>query len=287
MKTPYGKECKFYYSDYFRGRESEECRLIENNPDSDKWFPALCQNCPVPDILLANQCQHLRLYGRVSKALFGLSKKVERFATGISWMCKNPASAVDTATKSTSKKRKRWKTKSHMNSPYIVNGKTYNSIDEMPPDVRMQFESVSNLFADKDRNRIPDIMDNLMPAAKSTVVQTNTIVFDGKTYNSLDELPPEARAAYEKAIEKLADENKDGMPDLIADALKGAPTIVTTQVTVSGLPATTETNGGTPRPTPRPPTTTNLGPVIVLGIVAIGLVIIVLLALILILNKGL
>lgn len=77
MKTPYGKECKYYYSDYFRGRESEECRLIENNPESEKWVPALCQNCPVPDILLANRCEHLHLYGRVGKTLFGLSKKVE------------------------------------------------------------------------------------------------------------------------------------------------------------------------------------------------------------------
>ena len=77
MKTPYGKECKYYYSDYFRGREEEKCRLIENNPDSDAWFPALCQNCPVPDILAANQCEHMRLYGRVDKSLFGLSKKVQ------------------------------------------------------------------------------------------------------------------------------------------------------------------------------------------------------------------
>lgn len=77
MKTPYGKECKFYYSDYFRGRESVECRLLANNPESEKWFPALCQNCPVPDILAANQCPHLRLYGHVGKTLFGLAKKVE------------------------------------------------------------------------------------------------------------------------------------------------------------------------------------------------------------------
>ena len=77
MKTPYGKECKYYYSDYFRGREEQECRLIGNNPDSDKWFPPLCQTCPVPEILMANQCQHLRLYGRVGKSLFGLTRKVE------------------------------------------------------------------------------------------------------------------------------------------------------------------------------------------------------------------
>jgi hypothetical protein len=77
MKTPFGKECKYYYADYFRGRESEECRLLRDNPESDKWFPALCQTCPVPDLLRANQCPHLHLYGRVAKTLFGLSKKVE------------------------------------------------------------------------------------------------------------------------------------------------------------------------------------------------------------------
>ena len=77
MKTPYGKECKFFYGDYARGRETQECRLLANNPESENWFPALCQNCPVPDILAANQCAHLRLYGRVGKSLFGLSKKVE------------------------------------------------------------------------------------------------------------------------------------------------------------------------------------------------------------------
>ena len=77
MKTPFGKECKYYYTDYFRGRESEECRLLENNPESENWFPALCQTCPIPDILQANECQHLHLYARVGKTLFGLSKRVE------------------------------------------------------------------------------------------------------------------------------------------------------------------------------------------------------------------
>jgi hypothetical protein len=77
MKTPFGKECKYYYADYFRGRESAECRLLSDNPESDQWFAALCQTCPVPDILRVNQCPHLHLYGRVAKTLFGLSKKVE------------------------------------------------------------------------------------------------------------------------------------------------------------------------------------------------------------------
>lgn len=77
MRTPYGKECKYYYSDYFRGKSTEECRLIQANPDSASWKPALCQACAVPGILLANACPHLVLHARVGKSLFGLIQKIE------------------------------------------------------------------------------------------------------------------------------------------------------------------------------------------------------------------
>ena len=77
MRTPYGKECKYYYADYFRGRNVQECRLIQANLASESWKPALCQMCPVPDILLANGCPNLALRARVGKSLFGLLQKVE------------------------------------------------------------------------------------------------------------------------------------------------------------------------------------------------------------------
>jgi hypothetical protein len=77
MKTSYGKECKFYYADYYRGRETEECRLIQANPASEPWKPALCQTCPVPDILEANGSVNLVVQARVGKSLFGLLRKVE------------------------------------------------------------------------------------------------------------------------------------------------------------------------------------------------------------------
>ncbi len=77
MKTPYGKECKFYYTDYYRGRETEECRLIQANPASESWRPALCQTCPVPDILQANGSLNLVLQAHVAKSLLGLLRKVE------------------------------------------------------------------------------------------------------------------------------------------------------------------------------------------------------------------
>ncbi|MFC2029781.1 hypothetical protein ACFLWA_03525 [Chloroflexota bacterium] len=76
MITPAGVECRYYYEDYYRGREQQECRLIAQNPQSDRWRPDLCKNCPVPGILRANGSPHLVLEGQVEKRFFGLRKQV-------------------------------------------------------------------------------------------------------------------------------------------------------------------------------------------------------------------
>ena len=77
MKTPAGKECPFYYEDNYRGRNTQECRLIDRNPESPPWYPGLCQSCPVPRIVQANACPHLVLDAQVTKRLLGLVQGVE------------------------------------------------------------------------------------------------------------------------------------------------------------------------------------------------------------------
>ena len=77
MKTPAGKECKYYYGDFHRGRNVESCRLIEANQDSPPWYPKLCNTCPVPEILLANASDTLKLDGKVVKKFFGFKQEVE------------------------------------------------------------------------------------------------------------------------------------------------------------------------------------------------------------------
>ncbi len=79
MRTPYGAECKYYYADFNRGRNTQECRLPRR--DSYKWTPALCKTCPVPRILLANACSHLTLIGKIERGLFGLFPKMTVTAT--------------------------------------------------------------------------------------------------------------------------------------------------------------------------------------------------------------
>jgi hypothetical protein len=77
MKTPAGKECEFYYADFHRGRNVQECRLISRNPDSTPWRPGLCHTCPVPDILRANQSDTMKLDGKVVKKYFGLKQSIK------------------------------------------------------------------------------------------------------------------------------------------------------------------------------------------------------------------
>jgi hypothetical protein len=77
MRTPAGTECRYFYANYFRGRNQQECRLAAANPASERWTPGMCHGCPVPKILVTNACKHLVLDGRVVKTWAGLGRKME------------------------------------------------------------------------------------------------------------------------------------------------------------------------------------------------------------------
>jgi hypothetical protein len=61
MRTPAGKECSYFYGDYYRGRQLEECRLLQSAMPPLRWQPDFCQTCPVPGILQSNACVHMVL----------------------------------------------------------------------------------------------------------------------------------------------------------------------------------------------------------------------------------
>lgn len=71
MRTPAGIECRYFYGDYYRGRQHEECRLLPRD-----WQPRLCATCPVPAIRRANACEHMQLIARVERPLFVLPARV-------------------------------------------------------------------------------------------------------------------------------------------------------------------------------------------------------------------
>ncbi len=72
MRTPAGSECPHYFEDFHRGRNRQECRLIDQTPAGGRWAPDLCGKCRVPRIVMANACPNLVLEARVRPGLLGL-----------------------------------------------------------------------------------------------------------------------------------------------------------------------------------------------------------------------
>ncbi|MBV6452558.1 MAG: hypothetical protein MHPDNHAH_03316 [Anaerolineales bacterium] len=119
----------------------------------------------------------------------------------------------------------------------VIDGVTYNSVDEMPPEVRRNYEEamrgfkemnvenftgaaneIKNIFADKNKDGSPDIFEGNQAVG---VAGQMKFIVGGKTYNRLDELPPEARAKYEEAMASM-DKNQNGMPDFLEGMLSSS-----------------------------------------------------------------
>ena len=109
----------------------------------------------------------------------------------------------------------------------VVNGKSYASLDEMPPEVRQEYEQALGMLADKNQNGMPDVFEGMLGTGNvnvqtPTVVGSSQFIVDGKIYSSVDELPPDARQKYEQAMTKmgpalgslLGDANQNSMPDV-------------------------------------------------------------------------
>lgn len=73
MRTPAGNECSYFYGDYYRGRNLEECRLLKEF--DQRWSADLCNTCPVPGIQIANACEHMKLHGEVVRPLGALFQR--------------------------------------------------------------------------------------------------------------------------------------------------------------------------------------------------------------------
>jgi hypothetical protein len=83
------------------------------------------------------------------------------------------------------------------------NGKSYNSLEEMPADQRAAYEQVMSFMKDENNNGIPDLFEGDAIQKMISMASTRVIV-NGQETQSLDSLPPEARAKFEKAMVKLS-----------------------------------------------------------------------------------
>lgn len=148
----------------------------------------------------------------------------------------------------------------------VIDGKTYNGIEDMPPDIRQKYEQAMrslgdannnqipdafetmNIFADKDKDGTPDVLETI--TAGHHVVNHMKIIVDGKEFDGLEHLPPEARAKYEEAMGKL-DANRNGIPDFVEGMMN-----TTNQNVMSVSNAATET----PHYSPPPPSSPAITP---------------------------
>ena len=73
MKTPAGKECPWFYGDYYRGRNVEECRLLIAS--SQRWTRDLCMTCPGPAIVRANSCEFMKLHASVTRPITAIFQR--------------------------------------------------------------------------------------------------------------------------------------------------------------------------------------------------------------------
>ena len=102
------------------------------------------------------------------------------------------------------------------------NGQEYDSPDSMPPEVRRLYDLAAGMLSDTNQNGVPDMLEGALTNATPVISTMTQFVVDGKTYSSLDELPPEARRRYEEALRRF-DANADGVPDAFAPMLPGQP----------------------------------------------------------------
>jgi hypothetical protein len=60
--------CRYFYGDYFRGKEKEECRLLESSPNNRRqWRRGLCNSCPVPEIVITSNSRDLVLEAAIER----------------------------------------------------------------------------------------------------------------------------------------------------------------------------------------------------------------------------
>jgi len=66
--TQQSVNCRYFHGDYFRGKNKESCRLLEANPDNERpWRRALCNSCPVPEVVATTNSLELALEAEVKR----------------------------------------------------------------------------------------------------------------------------------------------------------------------------------------------------------------------------
>ncbi len=83
----------------------------------------------------------------------------------------------------------------------MLNGKEYDGIEAMPPDVRRDYEAVLESLKNTGGEEVLSLLER---GDRTSIKATfREIVVNGKTYGSIEEMPAEVRRVYEQAVARM------------------------------------------------------------------------------------
>jgi len=88
-----------------------------------------------------------------------------------------------------------------MGAKVVFNGREYDGVESMPADVRQEYERVLGALGAEDRGKVEAALGH-GAGLKLNVTVHRTFRVGGKEYESVDAMPADARAAFERASEK-------------------------------------------------------------------------------------
>src|SRR5690348_10791800 len=96
-----------------------------------------------------------------------------------------------------------------MSSKITVNGQTYESVEQMPPDARRAYEQAMSMLADRNGNGVPDILEgeggNTTINTSSgkpivtKVVTSSRFVVNGHQFDRWEDIPPQMKTMLSNA----------------------------------------------------------------------------------------
>ena len=106
-----------------------------------------------------------------------------------------------------------------MSLKIVFNGKEYDSVDAMPPDVRKEYEVALETLRKSGGEEILSVLQRDMGVSGTHIKATyREIVVNGKKYDSVEAMPPDVRRTYEQAMARVTPSGAVVRPPVTAPA---------------------------------------------------------------------
>jgi hypothetical protein len=89
-----------------------------------------------------------------------------------------------------------------MSGKIVFEGREYDGVDAMPPEVRRQYEAVLILLREQSGGKLNSLLmsDPVRKIFNVTTTVERRIVVNGKEFHRADDMPAAVRAAYERSL---------------------------------------------------------------------------------------